>query len=214
MRIVRCRQYDDVWFDSRLGLVTASEADALISPKWEIRKGAGVHTYVCKKVAESFLCAPVDSFSSFETEQGSLLEMEAIPYYELTHNVDIERVGLIVSDDNRSGCSPDGIIKGEQRGVECKCPQPTNAVRYNLDGIVPPDYELQVHFSMFVTGFQSWVFYSYHRTLPKFTITVERDEKKMGVIREALEMFYSKFDAAFEQLNKTADEPRPNPFKK
>lgn len=243
MTILDYPQGSQEWITARLGLVTASEAEALITPKWKIKDldDAGPRTYLFRKLAEAYLCQPVDQFSSFQTEQGTLLEPEAIPYFELMQGCDVDRVGFIIGDDRRSGCSPDGLIKcgicrgagwtaqgstnnpqqiqcnscygtGWTSGLELKCPQPANAVRYAMDGILPPDYELQVHFSMFVTGFPRWKFMSYHRRLPKLIIEVKRDEEKIAKIQSALDRFYNAFDEAWDDLNKRADEPRRNPF--
>ncbi len=215
MRIVKCQQGTEEWLDARLGLVTASEVDALITSKWKIKDmdDAGPQTYLFTKIAENWLSKSLEGFTSFATEQGILLEKEARADFKIDHKCEIETVGFIVGDDRRCGCSPDGII-GNEAGVEIKCPQPTNAVRYAINGVLPPDYELQVHFSMFVSGFKRWHFLSYHRTLPKLDIVIERDKEKCATIGKALAAFYAAFDSAWEKLNETADEPRANPYLK
>jgi hypothetical protein len=214
MRIYDVKQGTEEWIDARLGIVTASELDALISPTWKIRTGEGPRTYLFRKLAEAWLCKPVVSFGSYVTEQGNILEPEARPWFELANSCDVStKAGFILADDNRCGCSPDGIIEAKGEGLEIKCPQETNAVRYAIDGVLPTDYELQVHGSLYVTGFARWHFLSYHRRLPKLHIVVERDEAKCAIIAEALAGFYAKFDAEWDKLNRLADEPRENPFK-
>lgn len=219
MKIIDCKQGDEAWLSHRLGRVTASELDALVSPTGKIRTGEGPRTYLAKKVAEAWLGHPLQSFGSFATEQGTLMEPEARPWYSITYGKEIRQVGFIASDDNRAGCSPDGLIYvGEfpDYGIEIKCPQEAKATAYALSGELPDDYRLQVQGSMFVTGFQRWEFLSYHRNLPKTVVTVQRDERLMATIAEALEEFYQRFDEAFDKLNRAAiaqgDEPRRNPF--
>jgi hypothetical protein len=226
MRIVNCQQGTDEWLDARLGLVTASELDALITPKWKVKDmdDAGPQTYLFRKLAEAWTCMQVQTFGSFAMEQGTVLEPQAFAWFELQNNCDVKKVGFIVGDDNRCGCSPDGIIDTKQfdasgdnplyHGLELKCPQPTNAVRYALAGELPPEYELQVHGSLYVSGFKLWNFVSYSRHLPKFHTVVDRDESKCAKISEALAGFYERFDAEWDNLNKLADEPRINPFAK
>lgn len=215
MRIVKCQQGTEEWQSERLGRVTASELDALVSPTGKIRTGEGPRTYLARKLAEAWLGHPIQSGGAWAMEQGVFNEPESRAWYELTNDCEIKQVGFIVSDNNRAGCSPDGLIlDGDEylRGIEIKCPQEVAAVKYALDAELPDAYRLQVHGSMFVTGFERWEFLSYHRRLPKFTITVMRDEALMLTIGKALSEFYERFDEAFEKLNKLADEPRVNPW--
>jgi hypothetical protein len=224
MRLVSVQYGTAEWLDARLGLVTASELDALITPGWKVKdiESQGPTTYLYRKIAEAWCCKPVNQFGSFATEQGQLLEPEARPWFELAFDFEVStKYGFVVGDDKRCGCSPDGIILHNPsdesvfyEGWEAKCPQETNAVRYAIEGELPAEYELQVHGSLYVTGFLRWHFLSYHRTLPKFHTVVERDESKCAKIAEALAGFYCRFDAEWEKLNKLADEPRKNPFAK
>jgi len=138
-------------------------------------------------------------FSTFETEQGQMLEIDARRWYKFTYDELLLDAGFIVHDDGRCGCSPDALI-GDYSGLEIKSPQPTNQVRYFLEGVVPKDYIVQVHFSMYVTGLKTWRFVSYARSYPKLVLTVERDEKICATIAEALAGFYAKMDAALERL--------------
>jgi len=106
---------------------------------------------------------------------------------------------FVEHDDGRCGCSPDGLI-GDDGGLEIKAPQPTNHVKYLLDGTLPKDYAVQVYFSLYATGRAWWKFVSYRRKFPPFVLTVDRDEAIMAKIGKVLADFYAKFDAAFERL--------------
>src|SRR5258708_2510391 len=150
MIIHDCTQGELDWFKLRAGKVTASEADALLTPLFKIKGGEGVHTYLCAKIAEG-VGEVLPAFSSWATEEGQILEDEARRWYAFEGNETLYNVGFCEGDDRRCGCSPDALI-GEHGGLELKAPQPTNHVRYLLDGILPKDYAAQVHFSMFVTG--------------------------------------------------------------
>ena len=191
------------WLQMRVGKVTASELSNLVTPDFKIRTGETPHTYLCEKIAEAWRGKPLPGFSSWATEQGQLLEDEARSWYCLTHaDHRLHNVGFVEHDDGRCGASPDALL-GEDGGLELKCPQPTNHVRYLLAGTVPKDYIAQVHMSLYVTGRKWWRFVSYHRGYPALVLTVERDEAIMGKIEAALSAFYATFDAAMHTLKST-----------
>lgn len=187
------------WLQARVGIPTASEWDALVTPKFEVRKGAMVETYLAQKVAERWLGSPLPGFMTIDMEVGKIQETEAIPAYSWDKGVEIEQVGFITTDDGKLGCSPDGLI-GSDCGIEIKCPEAKTHTRYLLDGILPPDYAVQVQGSMLVTGMAKWVFFSYRRRFPHLILTVERDQKAQNAISEALAAFLARFDAAIKHL--------------
>src|SRR5208282_4714782 len=110
------------------------------------------------------------------------------------------------------GASPDGLI-GDDLGIEIKCPNASTHVKYLLAGKVPDDYIVQVHFSMFVTGFPRWIFMSYRRAMPPLILTVERDERIQGQIEEAVESFKSRMDTGWKTLVALngGELPKPEP---
>lgn len=201
MKILNHAQGTPEWLQARLGRVTASEIDALVSPTLEVRRGKGPQTYLYRKIAEKVLGRPLDNASSFAMEQGSIIENEAIPWYAFAHGVQIDRVGFCVSDDERCGFSPDGLI-GEDGGVEVKSPQPARAVEYLLEGEVPSDYRLQVQFSLWVSGRKYWKFISYSRELPALVVHVEPHAETFDTFAKALPPFYAKFDEKMAQIEK------------
>lgn len=203
-KIHEVNQGEAEWLQLRVGKVTASELGELVTDTFTIRTGAMPHTYLCGKVAEAWRGHPLPGFSSWETEQGQLLEDEARSWYCLEHDDHkMRNVGFIEGDDGRCGCSPDALL-GEDGGLELKCPQPTNHVRYLLAGTLPKDYAPQVHMSLYVTGRKWWRFVSYHRGYPAFVHHVERDEAIMSKIAAALSGFYASYDTAMKQLEAIA----------
>lgn len=205
MRILDCQQGDNEWLAARVGRVTASEMHNLVTPKFKIKTGDGPTTYLYRKLAEAYRGCPLPGFSSWATEQGQELEDEARKWYafEFGDQEKIRNYGFIEHDDGRCGCSPDALL-GDDGGLELKCPEPPNHVRYLIDGELPEDYAAQVHMSLYVTGRHWWKFVSYRRKFPEFVLKVERDEKICAVIAEALASFYSRFDAAMQKLKQAA----------
>lgn len=198
MRIIDVEQGSFEWLEARAGIPTASEFDALVSPTGKIRTGQTPRSYLARKVAEWWLGGPLPEFGSVAMDYGKVLEEEARPAYALHANVDVRQVGLILSDDGRVGCSPDGLI-GDDSGVEIKCPSPQTHTAYLLAGELPDDYVLQVQGSMYVTGFQRWTFVSYCRRFPLFVLSVERDPGIQDVLENALAGFFELFDDAKER---------------
>jgi len=201
MKILNVAQNSPEWLMARLGVVTASEIDALVSPELAIRKGKGPQTYLYRKIAEKVLQRPLDNATSWSMDQGSIIENEAIPWYAFAHNVRVDRVGLCVSDDGRCGFSPDGLI-GDDGGLEIKSPQPARAVEYLLEGEVPENYRLQVQFSLYISRRKYWKFISYSQELPALVIHVEPHQETFDTFDKALPLFYEKFDAKMALIAK------------
>lgn len=204
MKIHDCIQGEAAWSVARAGKVTASEAGNILTPEFKARTGETPKTYLYRKIAERLRKGPVVAFSTYETEFGQMLEDEARQWFHFNHDFQMRQVGFCESDDGLCGCSPDALLDGEG-GLELKCPQDTNHVRYLMEGVLPKDYAVQVHFSMYVTGRQWWYFVSYHRPpFPKFVLRVERDEAICAKIAEAVGSFSSELNSALQKLESLA----------
>lgn len=109
---------------------------------------------------------------------GMVKEPEAVARFEEDTGLEIEEVGFCEHHSGMSGCSPDGLIVGENVGFEGKVPHPDTHAKYLLRNELPPEYRDQVHGSMAVTGADAWWFQSYCPGAIKevFRIKVERDE--------------------------------------
>jgi len=201
MKIYECTQGQDEWLNARVGKVTASEADNLLTPLFAPKDGETPKTYMARKLAETVLNRPLEGFTSFDTDQGQILEMEARAWFAFAHDqYKVRQVGFIEHADGRCGCSPDALLD-DDGGLELKCPQPTNHVKYLLDGKLPKEYAVQVHFSLYVTGRPYWIFCSYRRKFRPFVLRVERDEEIIAKIEACLADYYAKFDAALSRLS-------------
>jgi len=196
------------WMMDRVGVVTASEFDSILTPDFKIRTGEMPKTYLAKKVAERWTGSPMPGFNVWDMDQGHFLEEEAIPFYTLETGQEVQRVGLITTDDGRVGCSPDGLL-GDDSGIEVKSPAMHTHVQYVLGGVLPKDYTAQVHGAMFVTGRKSWRFLSYRRHFPPLILTIERDEEIQEKIQDALTIFLAQMDAAMLKLEEINGGP-PN----
>ena len=201
-------QGSEAWLLLRRGKPTASEFHNLVTPEFKIRTGQTPQSYIYAKAAEMFCgITQEDQANSWAMQQGTMLESEAIPYYELVHDVKVRRVGFVTTDNCRIGCSPDGLI-GEDGGIEIKSPQPPKHVQNLMEGIVPKEYLPQIHGSMFVTGRPWWIFMSYSRKFPPLIVCVERDERIQAVLREALDGFLARFDETMAKIESMGPKKR------
>jgi hypothetical protein len=202
-----------LWHQLRAGKITASEADALVTPLGKVKEGDGPKTYLFEKLAERWTGLPLPQIKGiFDMEQGEILESYAKPSFVLETGREIGNVGFIESEDGFCGCSPDGFAQPNpfvDIGVEIKCPKLETHIRYLLDGGLPKQYVAQVQFSMFVTGFEQWHFYSYRRRMPNLHLIIERDEDYQSAIRRAVDEFKIRFDLHFEKLCEINGGPPP-----
>ena len=199
MKLIEVAQGSAEWLQHRMGRPSASELDRLISPTLKLREGEGPHTYLCEKLAEKWTGQPVQSWSGGSMEQGSILEDEAIPFLELRLGVTIERPGIIVTDDERFVCSPDGLIP-TVKGFEIKCPEQHTHVKWLLGGECPREHWMQCQGGMYATGLPLWTFASYRRGFPPLIVDVERDEEAMERIAEAVNQFSAKMARGWDAL--------------
>lgn len=199
MKTILCKQGSSEWEAARIGKVTASEADALITQQYAIRKGEGVKTYLHQKLAEVVMGSKTESGFTYAMDQGSICETLARPWFSFAYDIEVKEVGLCVGDDSRIACSPDGLI-GEDGGLEIKCPTPPKHISYLLAGEVPPDYRVQCQFSLYVTKRNFWKFVSFHPFLTPLVVHVEPEPTAQQAIAEALEKFFKDFDAAYAKL--------------
>ena len=135
-------------------------------------------------------------------ERGRLLEDEAVRSYCFEKECEVETVGFITTDDGMIGCSPDRVIAGWKRGLEIKCPSPQVHVGYMMRRTVDKDYWPQVQGQMLVGGFEGVDIQSYYPGLPSVIIPVERDEKYIALLEDALRDFVSLLLTAREFLTK------------
>lgn len=176
MREIPCVQGTQEWLDARCGRATASRFKEILTPS-TMKLSASAKPYACELIAERLIGTPdpwAGEWQSPDMRRGTYTEHEARKFYELERDLDVKQIGFCIHDNDRWGCSPDGIVDAD-RGLELKCPAPKTQIKYLIDGELPSEYRAQVHGCMIVTGFTRWDFLSYCVGLPPLLIEVERD---------------------------------------
>ena len=174
MKIINCEQRSEDWFAARLGLWTASFFDKAITSTGKPSTSANAVNN--RLVAETIIGYPDETFTSPAMERGKELESEALEFLNFTYGYDFGEVGFCDSELGY-GASPDAISNKMKMGLELKCPLPHTHVQYLADGKLPTKYIAQVQGQMLVTGFNQWVFCSYHPEFPPLHVVVKKDEE-------------------------------------
>ncbi|MES2524011.1 MAG: lambda exonuclease family protein [Gemmatimonadota bacterium] len=177
MRIIDVEQGSQAWLDARVGVLTASTFDMVITPKTG-KPSAQASKLAYQTLAEEVLGRALEDASSGFMQRGTEMEEEARRWYEFEREVEVARVGLIVRDDGKVGCSPDGLV-GEDGGLEIKCPSAAVHLGYLLGGVAD-EYRCQLQGSLWVTERDWWDFLSYCPGFPPVLVRIARDEDFIG----------------------------------
>ncbi len=134
-----------------------------------------------------------DQYETYAMRRGHELEPEARELHSFQIGVEVQRTGLVLSDDNRFGASADGLI-GEDGGSEYKCfvsPEKLRAILVDNDLSVVAD---QVQGCLWLTGRKWWHFCLYCPVLMPLgrALTIrpfDRDENYISALEADLEAF-------------------------
>jgi len=164
------------WWKARRGIPTGSQFSRIITAK----KGdyaAGAKHYQAELIAQS-LGWQSGFQGTPDTQRGNLMEKEALRWLAFEHGIKTRECGFFISDCERYGASPDGIIVGGIEPVEAKCPALNTFLKWRADGELPDDHKAQCHGEMILTGSDKCYFVAYadHEQLDNWLIVVERDE--------------------------------------
>lgn len=199
IEILNIEQGSQEWFSAKLGVISASNISKVLAKKGtETRAG-----YISELVAQ-IATGEMPEINAKALEWGKIQEEVARSTYEFTQNETVNTAGFIYAMNRRVGCSPDGIIKGKNKGVEIKCPfSSKNHIDFLSMGKIKTEYMNQIQFSMWVTGFEQWDFCSFDPRMKKNLIgvfTVDRDEEAMKRFDVEVPEFIKEMDLILEKL--------------
>lgn len=201
--ILEGEQRTDEWKAARLGVLTSSSCELILSPTQ--RK-----TFLTKILSEMLTGEQEPLPYSPHIEHGVKFEDEARRFYEIQKNVKVREVSFIFKDESkRIGTSPDGLV-GEEGMLEIKCPSSKVHLSYITEDEVPKKYFYQMQHQMYVSG-RKWVdFFSFDPRLPievrSYLKRVYRDEEAQEkidtsskIIIKAIDAFLTKHDLTFNK---------------
>ena len=211
--VLDCEQGSEAWATSRLGRITSSAADCVISMA-DLRGEKGKDNertregYALRLASERVTGLVSDeSFTSGAMERGSALEPRALLRYMEAHpDHDVQRVGFVAGDDGTWGDSPDAWVYGplgSPIGVcEFKCPNALTHMEYlDLGDVVPNDYLRQCVHHLWSAPTLEWCsFATFHPSLP-----AGFEWHEVRLTRTAAQPLLDRYDAAVLRLLQRVD---------
>jgi exodeoxyribonuclease (lambda-induced) len=193
------------WQNAKLGVPSASNISRALAKKGTETR----NTYLMELVGQ-IATKQFDEINAKALEHGKLNEEAARAAYQFESGNKIEEVGFIYSESKRFGISPDGIIKDQKKGLELKCPATAKVhADFLCNDKMKSDYEYQVQYSLWVTGFDSWDFASFHPFFKSQMIkikTIEPDQKLFERFDNELPVFINDLDEALKKIGLTYGE--------
>src|SRR5438552_3022329 len=109
MIVLDMPQGSESWVEARLGVPSASCFAKIVSPTG--KPSAQADAYLAALLAERLTGLPcVTDADTPWMQRGGTMEDEARRYYAMLYDVEPRRVGFILNDGLRAGCSPDSLV--------------------------------------------------------------------------------------------------------
>jgi len=153
---VACEQGSEQWRDERRGVITASNADRILTPS-KLNLSSQAIPYIHNLIAEARIGQTVESPVESEwMRRGKELEPRARAWYARFTGQAVREIGFVTTDDSLVGCSPDGLV-GDDGGLEIKVPHAGTMIGYALDpDSFKANYRGQVQMSLWITRRKWW----------------------------------------------------------
>lgn len=201
MIIKDCIQGDERWLAERAGKVSASSFGKILTPTGARTNGETRKSYLYQVAGERISKTPEESFKNDWMLRGNELEPDARVSFEQTTGLFVAQTGMVLLDEREEiSCSPDGLV-GVDSGLELKCPKISTHIGYIESNKLPGVYKPQVMGCMWICQRETWHFMSYHPSIKSFMILVERDEKYISTLIEAVEEFNSEVNSLIERIS-------------
>lgn len=206
------RQGSAEWFDLHVGRPTVSQLSRILTPaRLDYSKSA--RAYASELIGERILGKSLNEYDedrfgrSFSgnawTHRGTDMENEARMWYEFYRDVEVSAVGFIMTDDERFGGSPDGLV-GEDGLIEIKCRSAVHHMRC-ITGVDEIADRLQTQGYLWLTG-RAWIdVVAYNPDLPKKIVRQYPEPEAQDMIGAQLDRFFTEFERAERKLRDLGD---------
>ena len=158
MKIIECEQNSPEWYAARLGKITASNMEKIITPTGQQSKQT--EKYITQLIAEIITGESAEKFKGNQyTDRGHELEQEAADYYAMVKRVDLQQIGFCLTDDEMIGASPDRLV-GDDGMLEIKICIPSIMIEYyekkDTEAALEQDHKPQTQTGLYVVG-RKWI---------------------------------------------------------
>jgi hypothetical protein len=196
IEVLDCEQGSADWFQSRLGIPTASRfKDVLAKGQGKTRR-----RYLLDLAGELLTGVPTESYFGRDMERGVIMESEARDLYTFMADVECQPVGFIRS--GMKGCSPDSLVEANGM-LEIKTKLPALQIECILEDAVPSEHVAQLQGALWVAE-REWIdFVSYWPRLPLFVKRVYRDEEYIKTLAMEIDRFNNELREMVEKLQPT-----------
>jgi len=187
------------WLLARVGLLTASNMDAVTSVLKSGKPSEQRTKLLYNIVAERRSQMATPTFVTKSMERGNTEEPASRDRYEeVTGNL-VSLVGLAIDDELEYwGASCDGLV-GKDGCVEFKNPETATLIKYQVEGILPLQYRSQCLTQLAITGRKWCDFFAYDSRIKDegnyFLIRFTPTEDEIREIREAARLFLAEVNA-------------------
>lgn len=200
-RIITCEQGTPEWFAARAGIPTASEFKTLLGIKKDAKEKVTRDLYMRKLAGEIITGEPMENYQNAHMERGKVMEDEARDWYAFDQDVEPQRVGFIINDAIRAGCSPDSLV-GDKRGLEIKTAAAHIQIQRLITNELPPEHRAQVQGNIWLAERDEWDFVSYWPKLPPLLVRVPRDNGYIATLAGAVKQFNEELDELVERIRR------------
>ena len=193
--VTNFKQGDDEWFSARCGSIGGSSIKAVMTGG----KGKTRMSLMYQLAGERITGQKYEFKATQAMEEGRRRESESRDTFSFITGLEIQEVALIKSNIKYLHCSPDGLTS-DGYGLELKNPMVHTHVKYVDENRLPPEYVLQVQYSMWITDYEYWYFFSYFPGIKPLLLKVKRDEAKIKEIESATMVFLKELDELVEKM--------------
>lgn len=198
MNALKIEQGSEEWLKARLGVITASNISKVLA-----KKGSDTRNGYMAELVGQVCTGTSEELNAKALEFGKANEASARAAYQFSTGYNVEEVGFIYGPDNRTGCSPDGLITDLNKGLELKVPFTSRVyIEFLCSDKIKKEYRDQVDFCLWITGFSTWDFVNFNPRMKKNMLhiqTIERCELKMAFFNEAIPEFCHEMDLMLEK---------------
>lgn len=178
-------QGSDIWFQSRLGVLTSSEIKLILTPTLKVASNDKSRSHEWELLAQRISNYVEPSYVNDDMLRGSQDEIEARILYSKIKS-EVRECGFITNDKLGfiRGFSPDGLV-GDDGLIEIKSRKQKYQIETIIEDVVPEEFMLQIQDELFVSERKWCDFISYSGGLPLYIKRVEPIEKYQEAIQLA-----------------------------